>query len=209
MCLETVQCPLQGQTCHSYVGTHTDTDAHSHTCSEKHTQTQVPTVTHVHTNAHTQIRHQMHRCTQTQKEDRHKRVHRHTKAYTDTHIQRHTQRLSCLLSPCSRKYPSTRGPGERLPFSVEDVPISSSLGHLALDLAIQTGFCSQALRQCQYHQHRERNMASPASSLLTPWPWPKATCKQDSFPLSLTCKNHWRCWGREEVVWFCGNFSRQ
>lgn len=142
-----------------------------------HIQTQMHTVTHaqrnihrhryqqshMYTQMHTQIRHQMHRCTQTQ-EDRHKRVHRHTKAYTDTHIQRHTQRLSCLLSPCSRKYPSTRGPGERLPFSVEDVPISSS--HRAPGPSILPSRLASVHKlsgSANTTSTGKRNIASPAS----------------------------------------------
>lgn len=203
------QCPLQGQTCHSYVGTHTDTDAHSHTCSEKHTQTQVPTVTHVHTNTHTN-RHQMHRCTQTH-EDRHKCAHRHTKAYTDTHIQRHTERLSCSLSPCPRKYPSTRGPGERLPFSVEDVPISPSPRAPSPSILPSRRASVQKLSgSSSTTSTGKRNIASPSSLPAYPLALAlKADMQARSFPLDLTYKNHWRCWGREDVVWFCGNFSRQ
>lgn len=188
-----------------------------------HIQTQMHTVTHAQRNIHRHRYPQSHMYTQMhiQIDIRCTGAHRHTKTdtnvhtdiqrQTETHIQRHTQRLSCSLSPCPRKYPSTRGPGERLPFSVEDVPISPSPRAPGPSILPSRWASVQKLSgNSSTTSTGKRNIASPASLPAHPLALAlKADMQARSFPLDLTYKNHWRCWVREDVVWFCGNFSRQ
>lgn len=114
-------------------------------------------------------------------------AHRHTKTDTDVHtdIQRHTQThtfrdtqrdsLALSLSPCPRKYPSTRGPGGRLPFSVEDVPISSSPRAPGPSiLPFRRASVQKPSGSSSTTRTGKRNIASPASLPCSPLgPGPK------------------------------------